>query len=89
MLLALEAPLAAEMMPADLPVHLKEKSYDGRTYVIAVNSDEEFPVAPTFTLPDGTYEKVDVLFENRSMALKGDSFRSLFDSTEVHVYRIE
>jgi len=89
MLLAPDAPVRIEVTPSGLPVHLKAKSYDGKIYVIAVNANEDVPVAPRFKLPAGSYTKVDVLFENRSVQLAGDSFRDLFDSIGVHVYRIE
>lgn len=89
MLLAPDAPVAIEVTPAGLPLHFKAKSYAKKIYVIAVNPNEDLPVAPTFTLPAGSYTKVDVLFENRAMKLAGASFRDLFEPAGVHVYRIE
>jgi len=59
------------------------------SYLIAVNPNEELPVAPEFIIPPGSYSKVDVLFENRSLKLSGNTFRDLFEPTSVHVYRIE
>ena len=70
-----------------LGIHVLAKVVEDKLYVIAVNPGD-LPVAPTFALPAGLYEKVDVLFENRSMTLKGDSFRDLFEAAGVHVYRI-
>lgn len=89
MLLAPEAPVEIDVTPAGLPVHVKAKSYEGKVYVIAVNANEDLPVAPTFKLPPGSYAKADVLFENRSTELAGDTFRDLFEPAGVHVYRIE
>ncbi|MFH0965875.1 MAG: LamG-like jellyroll fold domain-containing protein [Planctomycetota bacterium] len=89
MLVAPEAPVEIELAPAGAGAHVKAKSYEGRIYVIAVNPNEELPVAPTFKLPAGTYHTVDVLFENRSMKLGGDSFRDLFAPAAAHVYRVE
>ena len=75
---------------AKLGVHVMAKSLDGKLYVIAVNPNEELPVAPTFTLPTGfSAKRVNVLFENRSMKLAHDAFQDLFQPLDVHVYRIE
>ena len=70
-------------------IHLLAKSFEGKLYLIAVNPNEELPVAAGFTMPAGSYSKVDVLFEDRSLKLTGNSFRDLFEPTAVHVYRIE
>jgi len=57
--------------------------------VIAVNPGD-LPVAPEFKLPpDSSYERADVLFENRSMKLSGNTFRDLFNPVDMHVYRIQ
>ena len=75
---------------AQLGVHVMAKSHNGRIFIIAVNPNEYLPVAPTFTLPAGaSHGRVDVLFEDRSMKLAGDTFQDLFEPLDVHVYRIE
>ena len=88
MLLAPEAPVEIEVLPAGVGMHMKVKMYEGKLYVIAVNANEELPMGPMFKLPAG-YERVHVLFEDRSMKLEGDSFRDLFEASGVHVYRIQ
>lgn len=92
MLLAPDVPVQVAIEPADLGLHLKAKTYDGRTYIIAVNPHEELPVACRFTLPDGkAFRRVDVLFEDRAFTPRGKatSFDDLFAPRQVHVYRIE
>lgn len=73
----------------ELGVHALGKVVDDQLYVIAVNPGD-LPVAPAFELPaQRPYKRVDVLFENRSMQLAGNTFRDLFDPAGVHVYRID
>ncbi|MFH0965280.1 MAG: hypothetical protein V2A58_14865, partial [Planctomycetota bacterium] len=73
----------------ELGVHVLGKMLEGTLYVIAVNPNEELPVAPTFRLPAGSYSKVNVLFENRGMKLAGETFQDLLKPLDVHVYRIQ
>lgn len=58
----------------------------GKTRTIDSEPDET--VAPEFRLPAGPYERVDALFEARSMPLPGDAFRDILQPEGVHVYRI-
>ena len=71
-----------------LGIHLVAKSFDGKIYIVAVNPNEDLPVAPSFKLPAGSYSKVDVLFENRSMKLSGNTFQDFFNPLDVHIYQI-
>jgi hypothetical protein len=77
------------MEPDQSGVEVLGKSVEGKLYVIAVNPSEDLPVAPVFRLPPGSHSRVDVLFENRSMALDGNMFRDFFEPTDVHVYVVE
>jgi len=70
-------------------IHLMAKSCEGKLHLIAVNPNEELPVAPEFMLPAGSYSKVDVLFEDRSLKPSGNTFRDIFEPLDVHVCRIE
>ena len=89
MLVAPETSVQVKVEPEGLGLHMKTKSFDGRIYIIAVNPNEHLPIAPVFKLPAGAHRKVDVLFENRTQKLKGNTFQDFFEPAGVHIYRIE
>jgi len=65
------------------------KKHDGALYLITLNRARR-PVDISFNLskvyPSGT--KAEVLFENRTVQIKGNVLRDRFDTLERHVYKI-
>ena len=63
------------------------KRYQGRTYIIAVNlrSDRN---KISFTIPE-TNGAASVLFENRTIKVKGKTLTDSFEAYQRHVYCVE
>ncbi len=73
---------------ADVPVDILVKRHGGWTYVFAV-AMRDAPTVATFELADrrGATGSVDVMGEDRSVAMAAGSFRDSFDGYAVHLYR--
>lgn len=70
-------------------VHLWEKTTGGRTVIIAVNRDNK-PAELSFTAPAfGGKSQVNVLFEDRKVALNGGKLSDKFDGWAVHIYEVK
>lgn len=77
---------AARFSPAAAPIHTKLKSYQGKDYLIAVNSGKE-PYEVTFNLRHTLPPQVKVLFEKEaSVTTAGNTFTAHFKPLEAHVY---
>jgi hypothetical protein len=71
---------------AAVPVDAMVKNHDGMTYVFAVAMRDGATTA-TFTTPSGG--KVDVLGENRTLAISAGRFSDRFESYGVHLYKLQ
>jgi hypothetical protein len=72
----------------EVPVDAMVKEHDGWTYVFAV-AMRDGPTEATFTLPRGAVgTEVEVIGEDRRIALTGSSFRDVFAGYAVHLYRL-
>lgn len=85
-LLSTEPVKPVTVEPKDSGIHIATKSHGGATYLIAVNPTE-LPVSATFSLP-GKAERVDSVFENRTLKPTGKSFSDLFKPGDARVYKI-
>jgi hypothetical protein len=73
---------------AEVPIAMMVKQQKGVTYLLAVGMRDGITTA-TFT-PGGTNEKraVEVIGENRTIAIKNGSFSDRFGPWDVHLYRL-
>ncbi|MDZ7370730.1 MAG: T9SS type A sorting domain-containing protein [candidate division KSB1 bacterium] len=79
--------LTAVSANPETPVDAAMKRHDGYTYVFAV-ATRPGSTTVTFTLRDFGDGMVEVIDENRSIALSGGVFRDEFADYAVHLYRI-
>jgi hypothetical protein len=68
-----------------VPVDLMVKNHAGTTYIFAVAMRDGSTTA-TFTSPSGS--NVEVLGENRSLAINNGKFSDQFESYGVHLYKV-
>lgn len=85
-LLAPDPPQAQRVVAGEPAVHTLLKVYDGRGYLIAVNTRNE-PVDLRCELPAAG--EVEVMWEDRSLALDDGAMVDSFEPWGVHVYRFE
>lgn len=66
------------------------KEYNGNYYIFAMQKRDKTTGAYTFALPDGMKaSKIDVMFENRSVPVTGNSFSDSFAAEySYHVYKV-
>jgi hypothetical protein len=70
---------------AAIPIDLMVKNYAGTTYIFAVAMRDGSTTA-TFTAPSGA--NVEVLGENRNLAISNGKFSDRFESYGVHLYKL-
>jgi hypothetical protein len=68
-----------------IPIDLMVKKHAGATYIFAVAMRDGSTTA-TFTAPSGA--NVEVLGENRNLAISGGKFSDQFESYGVHLYKV-
>lgn len=71
--------------PATASIHTKLKKWNGRLYLLAVNSDRRASRV-TFDLKRGSRSSVKVMFEDRHTATDDSRLTDDFQPLEVHVY---
>ena len=64
------------------------KNYAGKTYIIAVNANEN-PLQATFRLPTQYQGAANLWFEERSLPVRGGSFSDSFPGHGRHVYELQ
>jgi len=72
---------------AEVPVALMVKQHENSTYLFAVGMRDGVTMA-TFTIRETRGGMVEVLDENRVIAIKNGSFSDHFDPWGVHLYRL-
>ena len=72
----------------EVPIAMMVKQHKGATYLFAVGMRDGVTTA-TFTLAETNGEKVvEVLGEDRTIAIKNGSFSDRFGPWDVHLYRL-
>lgn len=84
-LLEPDTDIRAKVEPDDAEVDALVKEYEGDLYVIAVNT-QFAELDASFEVPGLDGRELSVIFEDRKVAAKGDTFRDHFGKYEVHVY---
>jgi hypothetical protein len=69
------------------PVRTILKKYMGLWYLIAVNVDNA-QLNARFSIPGQAFEKAEVMFEGRNVALAGSDVTDAFGAFGVHVYKL-
>jgi len=67
-------------------IHLLAKQWNGKTYIIAVNSTDQTVTANIANLPPSVLNSAAVLFESRSVPISSSSFTDSFPAWGVHIY---
>lgn len=88
-LLSPEVAPAVSVSPAAAQeaIHVLEKEYQGKRYLVAVNA-KSAECQPVF-MTTGAVKRVTVLFENRAIIAKNNAFGDTFKGYATHVYEME
>ncbi len=85
-----DIPDAAKVASSDasVPIDLVVKRHAGQIYLFSA-AMREGQTKATFTLPDRTDRRIEVLGEGRTLDAKGGAWHDDFSGYQVHLYRID
>lgn len=81
-----ETPISLE--PANEAIHCLVKVADGKRYLLAVNASRD-PHRPSFRLPKGVGQTVNVKFEDRTIPVKDGLLTDFFAPLAAHVCELD